>query len=204
VRFATWLFASNLVNLVLQRLDVILLARYADVVEVGLYGAAIRITVVVSLLIGALSGFLLPRVAGTRASRQALRAHLREIRFFSLLLALATLATWLAAPQLVDILFGPEFEGAASLARIVLVGTFLMSISAPLAQLLLAADVPRGVLFLNLTRLVALMVFILVLAPEWGATGVAWAYVIAEVIALAYVSVAAAAIWRRTPDASTP
>jgi O-antigen/teichoic acid export membrane protein len=200
VRFASWLFAANLLGIAIQRLDLIVLARYVDSAEVGLYGAAVRITVVVSLLIGALSGFLLPRVGGIRASRAALRAHLREIQFFSLFLALAIFATWLATPQLVRALFGPEYADATSLARILLLGTLLLSISAPLGQLLLAADVPRGVFFLALTRLLSILSLTLLLAPQSGATGVAWAYVSSEAIALVYVVVAATLIWRRSPN----
>jgi O-antigen/teichoic acid export membrane protein len=199
-RFARWLFAANLLTIILQRLDVILLAHYAGRTEVGLYGAALRVSVVASLLIGALSGFLLPRVALTRVSRAALRRYLRETRLFTALLAGMIGLVWLAAPLLVRKLFGPEFADATSLTRIVLGGTLLLAISAPLAQLLLAGETPRGVFFLNLAKLITLFAVIVPLAPRYGARGVAWAYVGSEIAAVTYVSVSVFLIWRRTPE----
>jgi O-antigen/teichoic acid export membrane protein len=203
VRFATWLFAANLVSVVLLRLDVILLAAYVDKVEVGFYGAAVRIAMVIGLLIGAMSGFFLPRVGETRSSRAALRAYLHDARFFVLVLGLGIVLTWLAAPLLVRGLFGSEFADATSLVRIILLGTLCMAISAPLGQLLLGGEVPRGVVFLNLTRLGVILGLILLLAPRFGATGVAWAYVGSELAAVVYVAVAAVVIWRNTPEAET-
>jgi O-antigen/teichoic acid export membrane protein len=202
VRFATWLFAANLVTVVLLRLDVILLAAYVDKVEVGLYGAALRIVMVIGLLIGAMSGFFLPRVGETRSSRAALRKYLRDARFFVVVLGFAIVATWLAAPLLMRGVFGSEFSDATSLVRIILLGTLFMAISAPLGQLLLGGEVPRGIVFLNLTRLGAILGLIVLLAPRFGATGVAWAYVGSELAAVVYVAVAAVVIWRNTPEGS--
>lgn len=192
--FAKWLLASNLVLVVYQRMDIVLLARYVPKAEIGHYGAALRLTVVATLTIAALSGFLLPKIARTRASREHLVSYFHE----GLLLAAGLVASigvlWLATPFLVTTLFGDEFAPAAHLARIILIGTALLAVSVPIGQLLLADDVPRQVLYNGLVRMGAIFFATILLAPRFGAEGAAWATVSAEALALVY---SAAIIWRR-------
>ena len=196
--FAKWLAAANLVQIVYQRLDVILLARYVDRDELGQYGAAIRLTVIASLMIGALSGFALPKVARTRESRHALSAYVRESLALSGGIVAVVGLLWLLTPFLVSVLFGEAFAPAAELARILLIGTALLAVSIPLGLLFLADEAPRHVLYIGLVRLALLLGLTIILAPRWGAEGAAWSVTVTEVIALAYVLAVTRLRWRES------
>ncbi len=81
VTFAKWLVAANIVDVVGQRLDLIAVAHYVTKEDVGLYSAALRVSVIASLLTGSLTGFLLPRVAKcVGLEERAARLHAREPR----------------------------------------------------------------------------------------------------------------------------
>jgi O-antigen/teichoic acid export membrane protein len=197
VRFARWLFAAGLVQAVYQRLDVVLLARYVDIEEVGQYGAALRYAMIGSMMLAAMMGFLLPRAARTRESRSAFSAYMREALLLAGLLVAGLALLLAASPLLVELLFGAAYAPAAPIARILLLGTMLAVLSMPFGQLLLAEDEPRGILHMGVLRLVAIAALVVALVPRIGAEGAAWATVAAEGAALAY---ALAAFLRRWPQ----
>lgn len=188
--FSRWLAASNVTDVIGQRLDLILLAGYATLGDVGQYGAALRIVGVASLLTGVLPTLLMARASRTRNSVELLRAYLRAV--VRLLLAVVPVlgVVWLLAPTLVDLFLGEEYSEAASLTRIMLLGIGLSAVYAPLAQLFLADDDPRRATYFSLLRLATLVALLVVLIPAIGTSGAAWAFVGSEFAAALYTLLA--------------
>jgi O-antigen/teichoic acid export membrane protein len=202
--FLRWVLPNNVLYVAFQRLDVILLVRYVDSRHIGYYGAAIRLTMVLSLLISSLSGFVLPRVARTRSSRDALHGFLREAALLSGVLAAAAVTGWLLAPTVIVHLLGPSYEQAIGIVRVLLLGLVCTAFAAPLTQLLLARDQPRHLLGQGIVKLVSIAGLTILLASRYGVIGAAWAATVTEAVALLYVALTALADWRASANWSIP
>jgi O-antigen/teichoic acid export membrane protein len=197
--FLRWVLPNNALYVVFQRLDVLLLVRYVDSRQIGYYGAAIRLTMVLSLLISSVSGFVLPRVARTRASRDALHLFLREATLLSGVLAATAAAGWVLAPTLVKLL-GSSYDQAIGIVRVLLLGLVCTAFAAPLTQLLMARDQPRHLLGQGFLKLLSIAGLTILLAPRYGAIGAAWAASVTEAVALLYVVAVAVADWRASAN----
>jgi O-antigen/teichoic acid export membrane protein len=183
--FSKWLAASNLTDVLGQRLDIIFLGAYASLGDVGQYGAALRILGIASLLTGVLPTLLLGRASQTRDSIVAMRQYLASTRRLSAGLAVVIGGLWLATPLIVRVALGGSYAAAAGLTRIMLLGVAFGAVYAPLAQLFLAENDPRRVAYFSVVRLVSLVVLLATLVPVLGAKGAAWSFAGSEFAALA-------------------
>jgi O-antigen/teichoic acid export membrane protein len=185
ISFSKWLAASNLTDVMGQRLDIIFLAAYAPLRDVGQYGAGLRILGVASLLTGFLPTLLLGRASQTRESFGAAREYVASARRLSAGLTVVIAALWLATPLLVRVVLGHNYGEAATLTRIMLLGVAFSAVYAPLAQLFLAEDDPRRVAYFSVVRLLSLAILLASLVPVLGAKGAAWSFAGSEFAAMA-------------------
>ncbi len=105
--------ASQLALLLLFRLDTIMVEAMRGASDAGIYGAAVRVSEVVYFLPATLGTACLTALVGLR-SRDPLRYRRRVAEYFALSVVLAaTCATLLAlaAPFLIVVLFGKNFNG---------------------------------------------------------------------------------------------
>jgi len=184
--FGKWLAAANVAYLVGQRLDLFVLSAFAGLGEVGNYGAALRVAVVASMMTGALPALLLPRASRTLGSPSATRSFVRHALLVSALIAAVAAILWAAAPFVVDTLLGSTYRPAIALTRIMLLGAVFAGFSTSLSQLFLADERPRRAFYLRLIKLVGILVFALPAVSRYGARGVAWSVVIAELLVMLY------------------
>lgn len=184
--FGKWLGAASLAYLLAQRLDLFVLSAFANLTQVGDYGAALRIAVIASIMTAALPALLLPRASRTLGSSEASRRFIRHALSVSLLVTVLTVGLWFAVPVVVDSLLGRGYRNAIPLTRIMLVGTVFAAFSTSLAQLFLAEDRPRKAFYFRLVRLVALVAFAFLLVPPYGGKGAAWAVTVAELFVMLY------------------
>lgn len=200
VRFSRWLMASNVAYVVSQRLDVVVVAAFTTRATVGQYGAALRISVVASLLTGSIAPLMLPRATRLAQTGETLRQFLRHVaKFTSVLIALVGLI-WLSLPLWVPVLFGERYEDSVAIARILLLGSACLAAYTPLSQLFVADENPRRMFVLNVTRVVVLGTLLAILAPRFGAAGGAWGLVGAEFASLVYTMTAVARQLRRREE----
>ncbi|MDQ3893862.1 MAG: oligosaccharide flippase family protein [Actinomycetota bacterium] len=185
--FSRWLFADNVAYILHQRLDVFLLTAFASLSAVGEYSAAVRVVQIVSLLTGTLAPALLPRATRTAETPALLRAYLKHAAVLSGAIAVLVLLIWLPAPAIFTLFFGDEYSGAATVARILLIGTGLVGVYVPLAQLLLAYNQPHRMFYLAALKLSIIAALGFGLVPRYGATGAALAVTLSEAVALGYI-----------------
>jgi O-antigen/teichoic acid export membrane protein len=187
--FAKWLFAAEYVYIVCQRLDIFLLTAFASLVDVGEYGAGLRIVQIVGLLTGTLAPALLPRAVRARTP-SSLRAYLKLAATLSATIGMVAAVVWISAPFLVETAFGREYRGAASIVRVLLVGTFLVSVYTPIAQFFVVDGKPRHMFYLASLKLVVIACAGLIFVPMLEGNGAALTVTLSEAAALVYVAVA--------------
>lgn len=183
----------------INNLDILLLARFADSADVGLYGAARR-------LVNMVRETIMPIRAGATVEYSRLwysgrGAELRRVAFSTTVLTSALFAAGfgllaLLREPIIRLFLGDEFAGAAPLLLIAILGTFPIA----LAFISLPAAVGRvGPIILSATvRLAIFLATMLWMVPEYGAEGMAWARTISGLVGLFIITSFAISILRQS------
>ncbi len=181
----------------INRVDVVLIGPLSDLTQVGLYGAAIRITYLLTFPQRIMAAVMGPRFAAHYAAGR--RRALRRDYLLTLGVAAATalpvaVPMILLAEPVLDLLFGdPAFLAAAP----VLVVLTWSQIAAAFAQaplsLLVMTGHQRALFWINLTGAALNLGINLALIPTLGAQGAAWA----RLAALGLILAAALAVAER-------
>lgn len=169
-----------------ERADLFLLAALGgSTASLGHYGAAQNLTIVLSLLAGAVSPVVQATV--TRMRRQGEHDELRRLqqdvlRMPYLVLPFTALAAG-SASDIMRVIYGASFLDAATPFALLMLGsTALIAVSLS-TVLLVALDRAWVVVGLTGPMLVALFVFTLVLVPRYGAAGPAMASLAVSTVA---------------------
>jgi len=177
VRFGSTVTVTSLVLYLAFNLDKVLLGRFWGSEVIGIYGRAFQLiripTDSLNTTVGEVAFSALSRVQGDPGR---LRAYF--LRGYSLVLALTlpiTVACGLFADDIVAVLLGPKWKGAAQIFRLLAPTILVFAISNPLGWLLTSLGmVGRG---LKIALVLApLMIAGYVLGLPAGARGVALAY----------------------------
>jgi len=164
------------------RIDMVMLEWLAPPSELGHYAAACRFLDAVVVLAASLGGPLFPRLASLAVSapaevRRLLEAGWRPLLALGLPL---TAGTIVLANDLVALLFGPDFTGAAPLLRLLILGTLPLFWVNVANHALIAADRVWALVGVYALSALVNVVGNLVLIPRWGAAGSAVATVVCE------------------------
>lgn len=181
---------AALVEIVLEWLDVLLVALLAGEVAAGLYAVATRLVKVTMIIDNALRVSISTRISAWLATGRIDRVQaLYEVAtramvalIWPFLLVLAVFAEAAAG------LFGPDFAGAVPVLRVMCVGVALFAAAGSLQTILLLGGLSRRQLANKSVALVACTAANLVLTPRWGAVGGALSWVFTVLIDTALVA----------------
>jgi O-antigen/teichoic acid export membrane protein len=174
-------YASNALQFVNYRLDLLILNATASSVDVGHYSVAIAVTSVMWLLPQALSDVLFPRVAALSAragqDNEQTRAFVeaKSLRHTAIVTFASTAVLALALVVLVVPVYGAAFQPAIGLGLILLPGVALLGLSGPLYATILGRGRPGLSLIGALVVTPLTVVLYVALIPTLHATGAALA-----------------------------
>jgi O-antigen/teichoic acid export membrane protein len=166
--------------------DTVLLGILRDSTEVGLYGAAYRL-VTPWLMLASVAGLLamptLARLVEQRSSdvERTLLGLSRGLLALGIPIAAATT---IAAPQVLQIVFGPAYADAAAPLALLIWSSVTVYANAPFAFLLLARHEDRRYMWIAIVGAVVNLGMNAVLIPTIGMIGAATATLGAEVAVL--------------------
>ncbi|HEV8584863.1 MAG TPA: polysaccharide biosynthesis C-terminal domain-containing protein [Methylomirabilota bacterium] len=171
------------------RVDMVMLEWLAAPGELGRYAAAYRFLDAVVVLAASLGGPLFPRLSSVAVgapaeARRLLEAGWRPLLALGLPLTVGTVAV---AGDLVALLFGAEFAGAAPLLRLLILGTLPLFWINIANHALIAADRVWALVGVYALSALVNVAGNLVLVPRWGAAGAAVATVACEWLNLVLV-----------------
>ncbi len=178
------------------RIDVLLLAALRDSVEVGLYGAAVKLLELAELVAAAIGITVFPLLARYVRSDPP-RMRLLFQRTFDLLLAAAgalVVLMTVTAAEIVVLLSGEEFREAGDALRLLAPYVLLSFVTGLLWRALIAYGEDRALLALAVGILSINVALNLVVIPAYGFRGAAVTTIVTESIGLA---TALALLWRR-------
>lgn len=175
-------------RMLMTKADVLMLAPLAGVEEVGLYGAAFRVTYVITFPQIVLMAVMTPLISQAFAAHRPdqLRSRLRIANLFSLLTALPPALLIIALSELImEGVFGPAYAAAAPTLAILAVGQLAASLVMPFSSVLMMGGRERVFGTINLAALALNVLLNLLLAPRYGALGSAVATTISLSLILA-------------------
>lgn len=167
---------------VYMRVDLLLIRGIAGEHEAGLYAAAVAVSQLWLMLPSALAASLAPRLSQLRhGDAAAFTLELtRAFRLFMVFGLCASLATSVAAPWLVGLLYGSRFEGTAPLLAIHAWTVLFISMGVAQGLWIVNEGAGRAGLAKTLTGMVVSLGGNLLLVPRFGATGAAAVAVAAQ------------------------
>lgn len=175
VRFGVRSHTSNVSVLLNGTLDQLLISIFLASSLLGLYTAAVTVSLVVAMIGLSVAPVALPTIA------QLPRGPARSARARTYVAATLTLSALVALPlvlfagPLIELVFGAPFREAETAARILLVGAVVASVGRALEAVLKAVGRPLDAGLAELTALGGTAVALAVLLPLFGLTGAACA-----------------------------
>jgi polysaccharide pyruvyl transferase WcaK-like protein len=206
-----WITAVSVFYYLFQRIDMLLLARYADLADVGVYASGAQTVMLYSLFAGSISAIFLPKSVQAVESPGHFRAYLREV-FLPIGLIIAAMGLCVAfAETLIPLIFGPRYVNGVTVFQVLTLGWAFQIVYLPFQYLFYVLDNPRQRFLLEVGKVALAGAMIAVLVPFAGAIGAAWAVSIVSVLnCLCSVLLLAPALRSRFasaasgPEAATP
>ncbi|MDL2409527.1 oligosaccharide flippase family protein [Rhizobium calliandrae] len=190
IEFNAWfavafpVFLTEGVGYLLTNSDVVVVGIFLDPTEVAVYFAAAKIMALVHFVYFAVKAAIGPRFAAIIAAndRTKLAAFATEAARWTFFPALAVGLTVLAAGQFLLSLFGTSFAKGEAVIAILLAGVLAKALVGPAEVLLMMADRQMLCVYLYAAALVANIGLNIVLIPNFGIEGAAFAVASAMVI----------------------
>lgn len=171
VWFGVRAHGSNLAFVTTARLDLLILPAMATATAVGLYSVASNASWVIVTLAASLAPFVLP--AAARAGSRSPIVVGQALRWCLLIAVLAGAALGAVAESLVVWMFGPSFQGTASLLRILIPGCVAYAGAQVLWSGLSAMGQPGRAALSQVPGVLVTIVGLLWALPRYGVSGAA-------------------------------
>ncbi len=184
LRLALPIGLTGVLSTIYYRLDAVLLYRLDDVREAGAYGAAVRVLDPLVLLPVAVMSAFFP-VASAAWGRDQARVRRIVQTCLDLLVALAVPAVataWVLADPVVRLLFGADYARTAEVLPILVLAFAAICLANLAAALAPLAGITWRVVGFAAVGVVVNVGLNLLLIPEHGGVGAAWATVATEVL----------------------
>ncbi len=169
------------------QLDQASVALFLTPASLGLYVVGISFSNFPRFLAQSVGFVAYPRIADSPDAAQARRTMWRYVAFAAILSALICGGLELVVGWALPLLFGEQFRGAVELTRILLVGSFIVSVRRVLADGLRGAGYPSIGSAGEVTALVVLMPALVILIADFGLKGAALASPVSASISFAVV-----------------
>jgi O-antigen/teichoic acid export membrane protein len=176
-RYARPFLITTPIALVQDSIDRVLVARWAGLTAAGYYHVARGLWEALSSAMVPPGMLLFTRLSSLYAERSEARARAARDTFFHGLDRLLfvctplTLGFWVVAPLAIELLYGAAFLPATTPMRILFLAAFAMNVVNPYAYVFLALDQAARLIPINVVRLGAYLVVLMVLVPAAGEPG---------------------------------
>jgi O-antigen/teichoic acid export membrane protein len=186
---ASWPYAMNGVfTLVYNRADVILITFLAGTIHAGLYAPASRVQDALMIAPNLAIAGLVPIAA--RAFAKSGQGAVQQAFRFSMSISMGVsiplvFVAWMSTPWFISAFLGNDYSDAVTPVRVLMLAVPLAAIEAPILSLLISQGHAKMSTLVYVSALLTSLLGHLLLTPQYGATGAAWASFLREPVALA-------------------
>lgn len=179
--FATFNLVSSVLVMVIMRADVWLMGAYLEDGAVGVYAAAARLAIPLSVLHGAITSALWPRAAARLPLEESI-TMLRVSFWMGTVVATAGALYAVAFPLLAPVLFGEQYQASVLLGQVLSFRYALALLIAPIAVMGYSFGMVREYWWINIFQLVTVVGINIVLLPALGPLASALALIANEIV----------------------
>ena len=179
--FSKWLVCSSFLFCLYSRTDMLILARYVDIADIGQYAAAWNITFIIDLMTYSVIVALLPRATQLSTTGE-FRNYMRHTFVICAVICLMLSPLYFLAEFFFDVFF-PAYTESASLFRILLSGALITLLFHPLYLILYTRNRVNRLTIVNALLVVFILLLGLSVIPGFGTQGAAWVTVAGRVFA---------------------
>jgi len=178
---AIWFGIAGLLGTIWQRVDTIMISLMVNMREVGLYTPAVNYVSIGDMAVVALTGAFFPILSRAVHERGITKKELSKyMGYFAAAGLTVVIATWAFGGQFMVFAFGPKFTESIVFINILIIGFAINLVAIPTALLLDATD-NQKVHVLNAAYMTAANIGLnLILIPEIGALGAAYATTVSQ------------------------
>jgi enterobacterial common antigen flippase len=176
-------WGNDVVGTLATEVDRALLIALVSPAALGLYVVAKHLARPTVALSSAVVAVLFPEASRVE-TKDAVRLLGRAARLSLAVACALVLPLALAAPPVLELLYGQEFAAAADPFRILLIDAVLVGFSSILMQAFMSSGRPGVVTALLVLKLVINVIGMLILVPAFGLTGAAFAVIISTSVRL--------------------
>lgn len=170
--YACRAYLATLMGYGVSRVGVLLLSRFADKEEIGIYSVAVQFADVLMVLPSTMAMVLFPDLLKGPAEKRFARTMRATVQI-GLTMAVLCVLTGFFAVWVVPVLFGESFLLSVRVLWWMLPGVFFLSLTNIVSQYLATQGIPPANVWAWMGGLVFLIVFGSQLIPRWGALGAA-------------------------------
>jgi len=162
---------------VIKSFPYLLLGMFSTSTDVGIFGAAMRTSVLVGLMLVVVNIMVAPKMAELYQKKQydSLRILMRKSTLLMILAAFPILIVFITFPGLVMSFFGESFRSGASVLMILTVGQAVNVICGPVGYFLIMSGQEKTMRKIAIISALVLAVGAIILIPSYGAMGAALA-----------------------------
>ena len=182
-----WIATLSMV--LVDNFDLLLVQRFSNDYQAGLYSGAMKIAMFMSLIGASLETVINSRVARYQ-NKQTLRDFLQKSRILILLSIVLSILVIPLSELLIKYTLGSDYLAATGILKLLLINVFLTIIVLPLAGIFYAIDQPHYFSRVGLMRVVIIFGLSVWLLPQFGAPAAAASRIVATVAVLIYSLVA--------------
>jgi O-antigen/teichoic acid export membrane protein len=193
-RFAFLMLLSSVIVMLTLRADIWLMGAFLDESQVGIYSAATRFTLPLTIVLNALNTALWPRVSAL-ANAQVAMSLLKKTFRLSFLAAGGGLLYAMVVPLFTPLLFGSRYVDSVLLGQLLCLRYCFSLLICPVGVIGYSFGLARVYWLVNFIQLVIVVIMNVLLLPVYGPIGSALALIVNDVIGF---SIAGTVIWRRT------
>ncbi len=168
-------YPGSLAEFTTLRLDQLLLGGIASSAAIGLYFIAVRISEITAVLASSVADALMPEVAASKHTDRADRLLGKSFRLTLYTQLLVLVPLWLAAPYVLQYVYGKSFLAANGTLRILLLASVVLTAGGIVVSGLNGFGHPGLSTIARLASAVITVVSLLLLLPRLGIVGAALA-----------------------------
>lgn len=183
--------------------DSIVLGIFGTSEEIGIYSAALRLSMLITIALLAVNSITAPKFAALYHSQAMhdLEKLSQRANILMLLVASPLLLLYFTFPAHVMGIFGNDFRQAGSILRVLAVGQMVTMMMGSVGNLLLMTRYENVMKWINVTAALSNIALSFILVPVWGGLGAAFANATSLILlnVLAFISV-----WKRLQISCIP
>lgn len=171
LKTALTLLVSMAIAQVGNRLDVFFLGGYLDYEQLGIYGAALRLSIVVSIFTATIQTIMMPRATAASRDIEKFRRYLLLSGFYGGIQVVCGIILLFLIEDIMLLLFGQGFSDSVLPASILIVQALVVSLGIPFQALLQCGSKPSIMISISLTRMLVAIPMLIYFVPAHGVVG---------------------------------